>query len=146
MFMDLKLSDQTGEVIAAFYEVYNSLGYGFIENVYQNALFKELKKRNVPCVAHPQITVYYKEEPVGYYEADIIVYNSIIIELKAVSHLSEAHEVQLVNYLKATDIEVGLLLNFGPKPEFKRRFFSKQARDILKNKNPLNPLNQRLKD
>lgn len=146
MFTDLKLTDKTGEVIAAFYEVYNNLGYGFIENVYQNALFKELKKRNVPCVAHPRITVYYKEEPVGYYEADIIAYDAIIIELKAVSHLLEAHEVQLVNYLKATDIEVGLLLNFGPKPEFKRRFFSKQAREVLKNKNPLNPFNPRLKD
>ena len=146
MNKDLKLSDKTGEVLAAFYEVYNNLGYGFIENVYQNALFKELQRRNIPCVAHPKITVSYKGEPVGYYEADIIVYDSVILELKAVGKLTEGHEVQLVNYLKATDHEVGLLLNFGPKPEFKRRFFSKEARVVLKNKNPLNPLNPRLKD
>ena len=147
MFKDLKLSDKTSEIISAFYEVYNELGYGFIENVYQNALFKELKSRDIPCVAHPKITVYYKEEPVGYYEADIIAYDSIILELKAVGQLTEAHEVQLVNYLKATDIEVGLLLNFGPKPEFKRRFFSKEVRELLKKKdNPLHPLNQRQKN
>lgn len=145
---NLKQSDKTGAVLAAFYEVYNQLGYGFIENVYQNALYKELQRRNIPCVVHPKITVYYKEDAVGYYEADIIVYDSVILELKAVSHLTEAHEIQLVNYLRATDIEVGLLLNFGPHPEFKRRFFSKQARAIIKQKkeNPLNPLNPRLKD
>ena len=75
-----------------------------------------------------------------------IIYDSIILELKAVSQLTEAHELQLVNYLKATDIEVGLLLNFGPKPEFKRRFFSKESRELLKRKNPVHPLNQRLKN
>ena len=146
MFKDLKLSDKTSEIIAAFYEVYNVLGYGFIENVYQNALFKELKNRGISCVAHPKITVSYKGESVSYYEADIIAYDSIILELKAVSQLTEAHEVQLVNYLKATDIEVGLLLNFGPKPEFKRKFFSKEMRELLKENNPLHPLNQRQKD
>lgn len=129
---NLKQSDKTGAVLAAFYEVYNQLGYGFIENVYQNALYKELQRRNIPCVVHPKITVYYKEDAVGYYKADIIVYDSVILELKAVSHLTEAHEIQLVNYLRATDIEVGLLLNFGPHPEFKRRFFSKQARAASK--------------
>ena len=146
MYKDLKLADKTGEIISAFYEVYNELGYGFIENVYQNALFKELKNRGISCVAHPKITVFYKGESVGYYEADLIVYDSIILELKAVSQLTEAHELQLVNYLKATDIEVGLLLNFGPKPEFKRRFFSKESRELLKRKNPVHPLNQRLKN
>ena len=144
--MKLELSNETGAIIYAFYEVYNQLGYGFIENVYQNALYKELKRRNIPCVPHKKITVYYKEEAVGYYEADIVAYDKIILELKAVAKLTEAHEVQLVNYLKATDIEVGLLLNFGPKPEFKRRFFSLQAREMLKLRNPLNPLNQRLKN
>ena len=142
MYKDLKLADKTGEIISAFYEVYNELGYGFIENVYQNALFRELKNRGIPCVAHPKITVSYKGESVGYYEADIIVYDSIILELKAVSQLTEAHEVQLVNYLKATDIEVGLLLNFGPMPQFKRKLFSREARELLKKKNPRHPLNQ----
>ena len=128
-------AEKTQEIIAAFYEVYNALGYGFIENVYQNALYKELQKRNIPCVAHPKITVYYKNEPVGYYEADLIVYDSVILELKAVSRLTQEHEIQLVNYLKATDIEVGLLLNFEPKPEVERKVFSRYYRERLAEKN-----------
>ena len=122
------LSHQTDAIINAFYEVYNTLGYGFIENIYQNALYKELQRRGIPCVAHPKINVYYKGEVVGYYEADIICCDAIILELKAVSSLCESHELQLVNYLKATDIEVGLLLNFGPKPEVKRRVFTRYYR------------------
>lgn len=130
--VQLTQADKTEAIISAFYEVYNTLGYGFIENVYQNALFKELNRRGIPCVAHPKITVYYKGETVGFYEADIIAYGSVILELKAVSILCESHELQLVNYLKATDIEIGLLLNFGPKPEVKRKVFSKYYREQLK--------------
>ena len=111
------LSHQTDAIINAFYEVYNTLGYGFIE-----------QRRGIPCVTHPKINVYYKGEVVGYYEADIICCDAIILELKAVSSLCESHELQLVNYLKATDIEVGLLLNFGPKPEVKRRVFTRYYR------------------
>lgn len=125
-------ADKTEAIISAFYEVYNTLGYGFIENVYQNALFKELSRRGIPCVAHPKINVYYKGDVVGFYEADIVAYNAIILELKAVSALCENHELQLVNYLKATNIEVGLLLNFGPKPEVRRRVFSLYYREQLK--------------
>lgn len=130
--VQLTQADKTEAIISAFYEVYNTLGYGFIENVYQNALFKELNRRGIPCVAHPKITVYYKGETVGFYEADIIAYGSVILELKAVSTLCESHKLQLVNYLKATDIEIGLLLNFGPKPEVKRKVFSKYYREQLK--------------
>ena len=119
--MSLTQADKTDAIINAFYDVYNELGYGFIENVYQNALYRELLRRDIPCVAHPKINVYYKDEVVGYYEADIIVYNSVIFEL------------QLVNYLKATDIEVGLLLNFGPKPEISRKVFSHYYRERLQN-------------
>jgi len=128
-------SDKTSVIINAFYEVYNELGFGFIENVYQNALYKELKRRGVPCTAHPKINVYYKDEVVGYYEADIIAYDTIILELKAVSHLLDEHEIQLRNYLKATSLEVGLLLNFGPKPEIRREIFSLYYREQLKEKN-----------
>lgn len=77
--MKLELSNETRAIIDAFYEVYNQLGYGFIENVYQNALYKELKHRNIPCFPHKKITVYYKEEAVGYYEADIVAYDKIIL-------------------------------------------------------------------
>ena len=131
--MRLTQADKTDAIINAFYDVYNELGYGFIENVYQNALYRELLRRDIPCVAHPKINVYYKDEVVGYYEADIIVYNSVILELKAVTRLSKEHELQLVNYLKATDIEVGLLLNFGPKPEISRKVFSHYYRERLQN-------------
>ena len=75
--MSLTQADKTDAIINAFYDVYNELGYGFIENVYQNALYRELLRRDIPCVAHPKINVYYKDEVVGYYEADIIVYNSV---------------------------------------------------------------------
>ena len=133
--MSLTQADKTSAIISAFYDVYKELGYGFIENVYQNALYKELLRRDIPCVAHPKISVYYKNEIVGYYEADIIAYNSVILELKAVSRLSKEHELQLVNYLKATDIEVGLLLNFGPKPEINRKVFSKYYKGCLQQEN-----------
>lgn len=128
-------SDKTELIIKAFYTVYNELGYGFIENVYQNALYKELLRMGIPCVAHPKINIYYRGEAVGYYEADIIAFDSVIIELKAVSHLMKEHEIQLRNYLKATNIEVGLLLNFGPKPEIHREVFSLYYREQLKKRN-----------
>lgn len=133
--MSLTQADKTNVIIKAFYDVYNELGYGFLENVYQNALYKELILRGIPCVAHPKINVYYKKEVVGYYEADIVAFDSVILELKAVSQLTEGHELQLVNYLKATDIEVGLLLNFGPKPEFQRKVFSHYYRERIKEEN-----------
>lgn len=120
--------DITDKVIAAFYAVYNELGYGFLENVYQNALYRELTRIGLSCEALKPIEVYYKGEVVGKYVADIIVEGKVILELKAVSSLSEAHECQLQNYLKATRIEVGLLLNFGHRPEFKRKVF---ANDLL---------------
>ena len=128
-------SDKTELIIKAFYTVYNELGYGFIENVYQNALYNELLRMGIPCVAHPKINVYYRGEAVGYYEADIIAFDSVILELKAVSHLMKEHEIQLRNYLKATNIEVGLLLNFGPKPEIHREVFSLYYREQLKKRN-----------
>ena len=128
-------SEKTSAIINAFYEVYNELGYGFIENVYQNALYKELQRRGIPCIAYPKINVYYKEEIVGYYEADMIAYDTIILELKAVSRLLTEHEIQLRNYLKATDLELGLRLNFGPKPEVRREVFSLYYREQLKKEN-----------
>lgn len=115
----------TGEIIGAFYEVYNTLGYGFLEQVYQNALYKELLEMGLKCVPQQKIEVYYKGSLVGRYVADIIVEDIVVLELKAVSQLLPEHECQLVNYLKATEIEVGLLLNFGKKAEVKRRILTK---------------------
>ncbi len=104
--------------------MYNTLGYGFLEKVYQNALLIELRRMGFECKSQYPIRVYYETFPVGDYFADIIVDDCIIIENKAMEALREENEFQLINYLKATNIEVGLLLNFGKKPEFKRKIFT----------------------
>ncbi len=118
------LEDKTDKIIKAFYKVYNTMGYGFLEKVYQNALLIELRKMGFDCVSEALIKVYYEEELVGNYRADILVDDCIIIENKASEALAEENEFQLINYLKATDIEIGLLLNFGKKPAFKRKIFT----------------------
>jgi GxxExxY protein len=116
--------DTTSLIISCFYKVYNELGFGFLEKVYENALLIELAEHGLFCRKQSQITVFYKGNPVGDYYADIIVNDTIIIELKAAENLVEEHEFQLVNYLKATNIEVGLLLNFGKQPQIKRKIFT----------------------
>ena len=123
----------TGEIIKAFYDVYNELGYGFLERVYQNALFIELKQRGFNVEAQKKISVYYKEQLVGDYFADIIVNNKVILELKAAEYIIDEFEYQLINYLKSTDCEVGLLLNFGKEPEFSRKIFSNTKKKIRVN-------------
>ncbi len=114
----------SGKIIEAFYTVYNTLGYGFLEKVYENAMMIELRKHGLHCSQQQHIHVYYDEEKVGDYYADIIVEEDIIIELKAAESIVKEHEYQLINYLKATEIEVGLLLNFGKAPQFKRKIFT----------------------
>lgn len=116
--------DKTERIIKAFYKVYNTLGYGFLEKVYQNALLIELRKMGFNCISEAPIKVYYEGVQVGDYRADILVDNCIIIENKASEALAEENEFQLINYLKATEIEIGLLLNFGKKPELKRKIFT----------------------
>ena len=115
--------DITEQIIKSFYEVYNSLGYGFLEKVYENALCQELRSVGLKCNRQQKIQVFYKGEKVGLYYADLIVEDQIIIELKA-SALIEEHEYQLLNYLKATEIEIGLLLGFGKEATFKRKIFT----------------------
>lgn len=115
----------TSDIINAFYHVYNTLGYGFLEKVYENALAKELTKRGHFVKQQVPIQVFYEEQTVGEYFADLLVDGEVILELKAAEEIAKPHETQLVNYLKATDIQVGLLLNFGPKAEFKRKIFTK---------------------
>jgi GxxExxY protein len=126
-----KHSEITEKTIKAFYKVYNTLGYGFLEKVYENALFIELELIGFQVTKQEPIKVYYEEKEVGVYFADLIVEDSVIIELKATDYLCEEHEFQLINYLKATKIEVGLLLNFGKKPEVKRKVFSNNINHIL---------------
>ncbi len=105
------------------YKVYNNLGYGFLEKVYENAMMLDFKKENIPAVSQYAIKVFYEDEIVGEYFADILVDGKVIVEIKAARNLALENEAQLLNYLKATDKEVGLLLNFGPKPEIKRKVF-----------------------
>ena len=124
-----KHSDLTDKIIRAYYNVYNKLGYGFLEKVYENAMMMELPKFGLECRNQFPIKVYYDEKPIGDYYADILVNGLIIIELKATESLCEEHECQLVNYLKATELEVGILFNFGKKPQFKRKVLTKEFKN-----------------
>ena len=121
-------SDATDKIIKAFYKVYNTLGYGFLEKVYENALALELRELGLFVTQQQSIEVYYGGQQVGEYFADIMVDDKVIIELKAAEKLRGEHKAQLINYLKATNKEVGLLLNFGRTAEFKRLIFTNDQR------------------
>jgi len=121
--MQFKYKEVTEEIIKIFYKVYNKLGYGFLEKVYQNALMLEFEDADIFAVTKFPINVIYNGKTIGEYFADILVDSSVIVEIKAIKSLLKEHEAQLLNYLRATDIEVGLLLNFGLKPEVKRKAF-----------------------
>ena len=120
---DYKYKELTEKIIEIFYRVYNRLGYGFFEKVYENAMMTEFMKENISEVSQSAIKVLYEGEIVGEYFTDILISDKIILEIKAAKNVAEEHETQLLNYLKATNIEVGLLLNYGPKPNFKRKAF-----------------------
>lgn len=118
---DYLYSDLTGRILRCFYKVYNRLGYGFLEKVYEKALKYELEQNGMHTERQKPIKVFYEDQIVGEYFADLVVDNLVIIELKAAENLREEHELQLLNYLRATDSRVGLLLNFGKKPEMRRK-------------------------
>lgn len=128
--MNLLQKDLTDVIIRSYYQVYNTLGFGFLEKVYENALLMELRNRGYKAVSQQQIKVYYHGLEVGNYFADLIVNDAVIVELKAAEAIIAEHEQQLLNYLKATQIEVGLLLNFGKKPEFRRKVFENQFKSV----------------
>jgi len=128
--MELLHKDITDKIIKAYYKVYNELGFGFLEKVYGNALFLELCEMGLFVEKQKHIRVYYEEKEVGEYFADLYVENCVIVELKAVESLCKEHEFQLINYLKATESEVGLLLNFGKELEFKRKLFTNDKKKI----------------
>lgn len=119
----MKHGDVTERIIAAVYQVYNTLGWGFLEKVYEHALVIELRKRGVRADPQARIDVFYDGFLVGEYYADVLVEGCVVVELKAADGIAPEHEAQLLNYLKATDIDVGLLLNFGPKPQLRRKIF-----------------------
>lgn len=107
------------------------LGFGFLEKVYENALAYELEQTGLKVNQQKSITVFYKGKPVGEYYADLIIENLVIVELKVAEKIIEAHVAQLLNYLRATEIEVGLLLNFGQKPDYKRKVYTNDKKDLL---------------
>lgn len=129
--MEAKHKDLTEKIIQAFYTVYNTLGYGFLEKVYENALAIELSELGQNVVQQAPIVVSYKELAVGNYNADLLVEDLVIVELKAARILAPEHEAQLLNYLKATPYEVGLLLNFGPQPQIKRKTYDNERKGKL---------------
>lgn len=118
----------TETILNRFYKVFNALGYGFLEKVYENALAFELAEAGFKVETQKEINVYYAGRVMGSYYADIVVNDCIILELKAAEDFCDAHIQQIKNYLKASKIEVGLLLNFGKKPEFKRCYYSNQKK------------------
>ena len=119
----MKHEELTERIIKIYYKVYNTLGYGFLEKIYENAMMIEFRKAVIPAVSQSLIKVIYEDEIIGEYFADVLVDRKVIVEIKATKNLIIDHEAQLLNFLKATDIEVGLLLNFGPEPEIKRKVF-----------------------
>jgi len=123
-----KHEELTQKIIKAAQNVHNKLGYGFLEKVYHNAMVLELRKMGLDVASGKPISIYYDGQTVGEYFADIVVAEKVILEIKAVQAVNPAHEAQLVNYLKATSIDVGLLLNFGKSLEVKRKIFETARR------------------
>jgi len=117
----LKHKELTAKIIDCAYKVHRELGFGFLESVYQNALVIELTKADLKVEQEKRIQVYYGTQVVGDFVADILVEEKVILELKSVNQVHPAHEAQLINYLKATGMEVGLLINFGEQVEIKRK-------------------------
>ncbi|HPR17758.1 MAG TPA: GxxExxY protein [Candidatus Cloacimonadota bacterium] len=127
----LKYENVSDLILKAFYKVYNIFGYGFLEKIYERALKIELNKLGLSCKTQQPIKVYYEQELIGNYIADMIVEDKILIELKSIKTLTIQDESQLLNYLSCTEIEVGLLLNFGPKPQTKRKIFDNERKPYI---------------
>jgi len=130
MKTELLHGDLTEELIGVFYHVYNQLGYGFPEKVYHRAMLLSLKKEGWKVESEKRISVFFEGENVGDYFADLVVEDKVIIELKSVEQIIKEHEIQLMNYLRSTEIEVGLLFNFGKSAEFKRKYFTNDKKKI----------------
>jgi len=128
----LKFEDISDKILKAFYKIYNVFGYGFLEKVYEKALVIELIKSGLKCKNQQPIKVFYDGNVIGNYIADIIVENKILLELKSLNTLSKQDEAQLLNYLSCTEMEVGLLLNFGPKPQTKRKILDNEREPYIR--------------
>jgi GxxExxY protein len=122
--------DLCHQIVGVFYAVYNELGYGFLEAVYEKAFAIGLAEVGLSVAQQVATPIRFRNRIIGDYKADIIVNNLVLLELKAARTFDPSHEAQILNYLRATDIEVGLLLNFGPKPHFKRFVFENNKKGI----------------
>jgi len=125
-----KHQELTEKIIGVFYAVYNELGHGFLESVYEAAFVIALGESGVQVKRQIQVPVWYHNQQIGDFRADLLVEERVLVELKAVRLLETSHEIQLLNYLKATTIEVGLLLNFGSRPQVKRLAFDNERKKI----------------
>jgi len=130
--MNLLHEEITQKIIKSFYKVYNTLGSGFLEKVYENSMAIELRKNGLEVKCQHPIKVFYESEIVGEYFADIVVNELVILELKAVSAITVEQECQLTNYLKATEIELGLLMNFGKEAEYVRKVYMNKYKKLKK--------------
>jgi GxxExxY protein len=129
----LKHSDLTEKIIGVFYDVYNELGHGFLESTYAEALVVALEESGLKTAREVPVPVWFRGRKVGQYYADLIVDGAVLLELKAARTLDSAHEAQLLHYLRATEVEVGLLLNFGLRPQFRRLLFDNDRKKIREN-------------
>ena len=126
----MKHEQLTGKIIEVFYEVYNELGHGFLESVYESSLRLALSQAGLYVPPKTPLEVWFRGVIVGTFEPDVTVERFVILEIKAARGINPAHEAQLLNYLRATEVEVGLLLNFGPKPEFRRLAFDNARKHL----------------
>ena len=133
----LKHRELTEQIIGIFYEVYNELGFGFLQSVYENSMVIALNAKGLNVEQQVSIPVWFRGDRVGDFVTDLLVENKVILELKAVRTIDESHKAQLLNYLKATEIEVGLLLNFGHSAEFKRMAFDNNRKNNSPNEKSL---------
>jgi GxxExxY protein len=122
--------DHTERILQAFFKVYNNLGYGFLEKVYENAISIEIERRGGIVERQKRVSVYYERKIVGEYIADLLVDGLVIVEVKAVEILRLEHHAQVLNYLRATTVEIGMLLNFGRKPEYHRKIFTNDRKNL----------------
>jgi len=126
---NLKHKEITDKILYAFFKVvYPALGFGFLEKVYENAMVIALREMGLKVEQQVKIVVYFAGQVVGEYYADLVVEGCVVVELKAVQNLLDEHDAQLLNYLRATEYEVGLLLNFGSQPRFRRKVFDNERK------------------
>lgn len=127
---EMKHAELTERIIGVFYSVYNELGHGFLESVYEEAMVISLVEAGLKIERQFPVPVWFHGKLIGEFRGDLVVNDTVLLELKAIQRLETSHEAQIMNYLKATRFEIGLLLNFGPRPEIRRRIVGNHNKNI----------------